>query len=103
MKSTQHGVKVSILGREFFVGCKEGERDSLQKAATYLDKQMREVQSTGKLIGMDRCAIMAALNISHEFLELRRKGTESADAKTRVRSLQKKIEDVMQEQTQLTL
>ena len=103
MKSAQHGVKVSILGREFFVGCKESECDSLENAATYLDKQMREVQSTGKLIGVDRCAIMAALNISHEFLELRRKGTESADVKTRVRSLQKKIEDVMQEQTQLTL
>ena len=103
MKSAQHGVKVSILGREFFVGCKETERDSLQYAANYLDKQMREVQSTGKLIGVDRCAIVAALNISHEFLELRRKGAESADVKTRVRSLRKKIDDVMQEQTQLTL
>lgn len=103
MKSAQQGVKVSIIGREYFIGCKESERSALVAAATYLDKQMRDIQQGGKVIGMDRCAIMAALNISHDLLELRRKGSESSELKARLHAIQDKIDTVMQEQKSLTL
>ena len=103
MKSNQQGIKVSILGREFFVGCDEEQRDKLIAAASFLDKQMRDIQRGGKVIGVDRCAIMAALNISHDLLETRQKIGTSADYRSRVVSIQRKIDSIMHEEKQLTI
>ncbi len=72
MKAISDGVNVSILGKEFMVACPEEERAALAAAAKYLDHKMREIQETGRVIGAERCAIMAALNIANELLELRR-------------------------------
>jgi cell division protein ZapA len=59
---------VTIMGREFRVACPDNERQSLQEAASYLDRKMREIRESGKVIGVERIAIMAALNITHDFL-----------------------------------
>ena len=103
MKDVRDGVKVSIMDREFFVGCGEEERDALAIAANYLDKRMREVQRGGKVMGVERTAIMAALNISHEFLTLGKEMKTLQNKEKRVRSIQRKIEDVMQDQTELSV
>lgn len=103
MKDVRDGVKVSIMDREFFVACEEDEREALAVAATYLDKRMREVQRGGKVIGVERSAIMAALNITHEFLTLGREVKVLKKEEKRVRSIQRKIEDVIQEQTELSV
>jgi cell division protein ZapA len=63
---------VTILGREFKVACKEGERAELADAVAYLDRQMREIRDRGKIAGIDRIAVMAALNIAHDLLRERR-------------------------------
>ena len=52
------------MQREFTVACPEEETDELVEAAAYLDKQMRSSRETGKVIGLERIAVMAALNIS---------------------------------------
>ena len=62
---------VTIMGREFRVACADDERDSLMQAVSYLDRKMREIRDTGKVIGLERIAIMAALNITHDFLAAR--------------------------------
>lgn len=62
---------VTIMGREFRVSCPENERQSLIEAAAYLDRKMREIRDSGKVIGVERIAIMAALNITHDFLNVR--------------------------------
>ena len=62
---------VTIMGREFRVACPEGERQSLIEAAAYLDRKMREIRESGKVIGVERIAIMAALNIAHDYLAAR--------------------------------
>ena len=59
---------VAIMGREFRVACPEDERESLLQAVTYLDRKMREIRDHGKVIGLERIAIMAALNITHDYL-----------------------------------
>lgn len=92
MKDTPDGVVISILGKEFIVACPDDERESLQAAASYLDRKLREVQSSGKVIGTERAAIMAALNISHELLTLKQRGGLSADATQKLRVLQNKID-----------
>jgi cell division protein ZapA len=64
-------VNVHILDREYQVACQPGEEDTLKASAAYLDKKMREIRDRGNVIGIDRIAVMAALNISHEYLQLK--------------------------------
>ncbi len=93
------GVSVSIMGKEFIVACSEQERAALVATAGFLDKKMREVQASGRVIGTERTAIMAALNIAHELLELRgaldRGGGMPAEINQKLRLLQNKIDAVL--------
>ena len=59
---------VSLLGREFRVACPEGEETQLQASVDFLNRKLREVRDTGKVVGNERIAIMAALNIAHELM-----------------------------------
>ena len=61
-------VTISLMGREFRVGCPEGEEKQLQASVDYLNRKLKEVRDTGKVVGNERIAIMAALNIAHEFV-----------------------------------
>ena len=92
MKESSGGVTVNIFGKEFMIACPDDERDALLAAANYLDKKMREIHGTGKVIGTERCAIMAGLNIANELLDLRGRGGMSPDALQKLRLLQTKID-----------
>jgi len=92
VKETRDGVTVTILGKEFIVACPENERAALVAAAGYLDKKMREIQTSGKVMGTERTAIMAALNIAHELLELRERGGMAVDTVQKIKFLQSKID-----------
>jgi cell division protein ZapA len=65
-------VAVSILDREFLIGCTPEERAGLIAAASYLDGKMREVRGSSRTQGLDRIAVMTALNIAHELLQARK-------------------------------
>ncbi len=97
MKTPHDGVTVSIMGKEFMVACPEGERDALAAAASFLDRKMREIQESGKVIGTERCAIMAALNITNDLLDLRKRGTVAPEVNQKLRLLQNKIEAVLRQ------
>ena len=90
-------VKVTILDRQFTVNCRKGERDALLEAAAFLDGQIRTVQEQTKLVGLERCAIVAALNISNELLRAKRSGTELNEISQRMRSIGDRIDSVIQE------
>ena len=62
-------VAVNILDKEYQVACPPEQEAELIVSASYLDKQMRSIRDTGKVIGLERIAVMAALNISHELLQ----------------------------------
>ncbi len=59
---------ISLLGREFRVACPEGEENQLLATVDFLNGRMKEVRDTGRVVGNERIAIMAALNIAHELL-----------------------------------
>lgn len=61
-------VNITILGKEFQVASPESEHQQLLQAASFLDKRMREIRESGKVMGLERIAVMAALNISYEML-----------------------------------
>ena len=71
MNSNPNTVSVSILDKEYQVACPVEQQPELLKSAQHLDQQMRAIRSTGKVIGLERIAVMAALNISHELLQAR--------------------------------
>ena len=62
---------VTIFGREYKIACNENERAELVEAVAYLDRKMRDIRDRGKVAGIDRIAVMAALNITHELLRER--------------------------------
>ncbi len=62
---------VTILDKEYQVACPPEQQAELLLSARHLDEQMRAIRSTGKVIGLERIAVMAALNISHELLQTR--------------------------------
>jgi len=66
--SQPHTVTVRILDKDYQVACPADQEAELLVSAKYLDKQMRVIRESGKVIGLERIAVMAALNISHELL-----------------------------------
>ena len=67
--STTRTVTVTILDKDYQVACPPEQEAELVVSASYLDKQMRSIRENGRVIGLERIAVMAALNISHELLQ----------------------------------
>jgi cell division protein ZapA len=99
--SEVQGVDVNIMGREFKVSCTDEEREGLMTAVNYLDKKMREIQAAGKVIGAERIAVMAALNLTHELLTTSSGGFDIGDFKRRIISMQEQIDEAVAEQNNL--
>jgi len=97
-------VTIRILDKEYQIACSEEERHSLLDSARYLDERMKEIRSTGKVIGSERVAVMAALNITHELLEIRLQAHNSvAIDGAKIKSLQEKVETALTRCKQLEL
>ena len=94
---SNRGVNISIMGRDFSVACPDDAKDELMEAAKYLDGKMKEIQKTGKIIGTERCAIMAALNITNDLLRLQKDTASQSQAHARLTQLRERIDDVLQE------
>jgi len=95
-------VAVRILDKEYRVACQPHEQEGLLESARLLDHRMREIRQTGRVIGTDRIAVMAALNIAHELIETRR-GREQTGEETerRLSSLQNRLAEALASQHQL--
>ena len=98
---TTKSVDVQILGREFTVSCTDEERQGLLDAVNYLDKKMRDIRDSGKVVGVERIAIMAALNLSHEVLNTKAGDVDIGDYKRRINAMQSQIDEAIAEQNKL--
>jgi cell division protein ZapA len=97
-------VTVRILEKEYFVSCPQDERADLLDSAEYLNKKMREIRDTGKVVGADRIAVMAALNMANELLRLRKVDAEIQGAVSgRVKNMRERVETALQRTRQLDL
>jgi cell division protein ZapA len=80
---------VNILGRTYKVACHEDERGELQQAVAYLDHKMAQIRLPAKVAGgTERIAVMAALNIAHEFLSAKAPGFDIGDLKRRIEAME---------------
>lgn len=97
-------VSVKILEKEYQVSCPDEEVDELAASARYLDAQMRAIRDSGKVLGLDRMAVMAALNISHDLLRTRNEQAGQSNALTRrTHDLTQRVEAALAEARQLSL
>ena len=86
-------VSVKILDKEYQVACPREERQALIESAEMLDERMKTIRSGGSVIGLERIAVMAALNLSHELLQAR--NMKSSAAAADLQRLSEKIEKVL--------
>src|SRR5687768_8021403 len=90
-------VSVRLLDREYQVACPVDERSDLLDSAEYLDGRMREIRETGGVVGLERIAVMAALNIANELIKQRREGTTvDGDVGARLKTLRERMEAALE-------
>ncbi|MBK1733729.1 cell division protein ZapA [Halorhodospira abdelmalekii] len=88
-------VKVRILDQDYTIACPEEAREGLLRSADYVDRRMREVRHSGKVVGTDRVAVMAALNIAYELFEAHVENQRMADVRQRLAKLDARIAEVV--------
>ena len=88
---------INILDKEYRVACPEAEKDSLLASAQVLNQRLKEIKSKGAVLGTERIAIMAALNLSHEMLNGRAIETQHSELNERIDSLSEKIDSSMRQ------
>lgn len=97
-------VTVHILDKEYQIACPPEEHDALLNSARYLNERMREIRDSGKVIGVERVAVMAALNITHELLQSKTcRDSYARSMGGRIKQLQDKIELALAKNKQLEL
>jgi cell division protein ZapA len=95
-------IEVNILGRSYKIACEESERADLLEAVSYLDGKMAAIKKGGKVTGTDRVAVMAALNIAHEFLTMKLgNGFDIGQAKRRISQIEAKLDAAIAQQDKL--
>ena len=101
MSADSKGMQVSIMGREFRIACEPDEQKSLLEAVDYLNRKMLEIKEQGKIAGLERIAIMAALNISHEFLTTRLGSFDVSEFKRRMNGIETTLDQALADQEKL--
>ena len=95
-------VEVTLLGRSYRVACEDHEREALLQAVAYLDAKMNEIRKNGKVMGAERIAVMAALNVAHELLTIKLgTGFDMGQAKRRLLALESQIDAAIAKQEKL--
>ena len=104
MSGDLNTVRVHILDKDYQVACPAEEREALIESARYLDQQMRSIRQSGKVIGIERIAVMAALNITHELIQQNQQSDKgNVDMQERLRRLTTRIEDTIDSYRQLEI
>jgi cell division protein ZapA len=92
VSTTSVPVSITILDKEYTVSCPEGEKEALLASARMLNERMRQVRDAGKVLGTERMAVMAALNLVHELGQEREdRDGDMARVQGEVRRIEQKI------------
>ena len=98
-KTSSEPISVAILDREYQFACQAGERKALREAAIFLDERMRSIKGAGRLMALERIAVMTALNLSDELLKLQKNEKHRQEhVDSRIRKLADELDDALNEQ-----
>ncbi len=96
MNPEAKSLTVTLLDKEFRIQCTADEETQLRASAEYLNQKMLEIRNSGKLIGLDKIALMAAMNLSHELLKTKSKLDENSERlDKRLAVLQDKVKNAV--------
>ena len=97
-------ITINILDNEYRIACPAGEEDALRQSATLLNQRIYEVRNNGKVISPERAAVMASLNIIHEFLtEIKQRDSQTERDDQSIRNLHERVEEAIHSAKQLEL
>lgn len=103
-REDQARVNVRILEKDYTIACPYDERSALLDSAELLNSRMKELRDTGKVVGLDRIAVMVALNLAHELMKVQaREAKVDGEAGGRVRALRARVESALGKNHQLDL
>ncbi|PCI76437.1 MAG: cell division protein ZapA [SAR86 cluster bacterium] len=104
MSEQSTSVQVKILDKEYQVNCPPSDQEALIKSARYLDENMRKIKSRGNIHGVEKIAVMAALNITHDMLRKNRLINETRHATAQhVQGIETKIDSAIAHNRQLEI
>ena len=102
MNAENKTLTVSIVGKDYQVACPAGEEESLREAAHYLHTLMESIRASGRVVGLDRLAVMAALNVSNELLQSKNlQAAAQAKAAAQVQTLSDRVADAISANKQM--
>jgi cell division protein ZapA len=90
-------LKIHILGKEYQVNCLPEERDALQRSAELLNEKMEEIRNGSQIIGLERIAVMAALNLAHDLILTETSAQENSFASDLLQTMNSKIDSALLE------
>ena len=97
-------VTIRILEKEYHVACPAEEQPALIASAELLNRKMREIRDSGKVVGLDRVAVMAALNLANEFLKAKNSDEElQSIVGLRIRAMRERLDEALGPVKQLPL
>ena len=92
-------ISVSLLDKEYQIACPPNEQEQLLKAGRQLDKRLREIRDSGSIVGLERIAIMAALNLSYELLQSSESSASSSLDLNQIQTLSDRVDRVLHQHT----
>ena len=97
-------VTVRILEKEYQVACPAEEKTDLLASADLLNRKMREIRDSGKVVGLDRVAVMAALNLANDLLKSQGKDQELKEiVGLRIKAMRERLDSALGPAKQLSL
>jgi cell division protein ZapA len=97
-------VSVRILDKEYLVACPPEERTDLLDSAEALNAKMREIRDTGSIVGLDRIAVMAALNMANDLLHAQARDNEiEGNLSNRLKLISDRVDNALSDTQQLNL
>ena len=103
MKEENIPVTVKILEKDYRIACAPNHKESLQDSAALLNEKMHEIRASGKVIGSDRIAVMAALNLAHDLLQQQQHTADDNRLQQHIRQLREKIDSAVYESKQMEI
>lgn len=96
-------VSVRILDKDYQVACPANERTDLLDSAEILDNKMREIRDSGRIVGLDRIAVMAALNMAHDLMHAQERSKAIEGDIDRIKLISDRVDSVLSGTQQLDL
>lgn len=90
--SNNNGLDIRIMDKDYRVACPQEQHASLRDSADFLNDRLNDIKNKGSILGTERIAVMAALNLAHELLSSQQSVTTFDDVDNRMLNLQKKID-----------